>query len=132
MVQNINRTDLNIADKIKHLSGVKLSYIQIIMQLFDLLNNRKLKKYAIPLIHLLQKIINIQNDAILLELEDALSSVLITYIYDLTNLLNSQLDLTQYGAKHKNLIIIHIRINHLLLNYDQSEIAVLKEDLLLI
>ena len=102
------------------------------MLLFDLLNNPQLKKYAIPFIHLLQKIINIQNDAILLELEDTLSYILITYIYDLTNLLNGQLDLTQYEAKHKNLVIIHTRINDLLLNYDPYDIAVLKEELLLI
>jgi len=132
MIPNMIRSDLNIADKIKELSLLKLSYIQLIMQLFDLLHNHELKKYAIPFIHLLQKIINIQNDVILLELEDALSSVLITYIYDLTNLLNGQLDLIQYQAKHKNLVIIHIHINDLLLNYDPYEIAVLKEELLLI
>ncbi len=128
----IETTDLNIADKINNLSGVKLSYIQLIMRLFDLLNNHKLKKYAIPFIHLLQKIINIQNDVILFELEHDLSSVLITYIYDLTNLLNGKLNLIQYEVKHKNLLIIHIRINDLLLNYDSYEIVVLKEELLLI
>ena len=67
MVQNMpqnENTDFNIAGKIKDLSGVKLSYIQLIMLLFDLLNDQILKKYAIPLIHLLQKIINIQNNDI--------------------------------------------------------------------
>ena len=95
-------------------------------------NNHKFKKYAIPFIHLLQKIINIQNDAILLDLEDALSSVLITYIYDLTNLLNCKLDLIQYEHKHKNLLIIHTLINDLLLNYDAYDMAKLKEELFLI
>lgn len=131
MVQSIiliENTDLNIADKIKDLSGVKLSYIQFIMQLFDLLNDQILKKYAIPFIHLLQKIINIQNNYILLQLEDALSSVLITYIYDLTNLINGQLDLIQYEHKHKNLLIIHMRINDLLLNYDAYEMTTLKKN----
>jgi hypothetical protein len=135
MVQNmipIENTDLNIANKIKELSALKLSYIQLIMHLFDLLNDQRLKKYAIPLIHLLQKIINIQNNDILLELEDALSSVLITYIYDLTNLLNDQLDLIQYEPRHKNLLIIHMRINDLLLNYDQSDMTILKEELFII
>jgi hypothetical protein len=135
MVQNmipIETTNLNIADKINNLSGVKLSYIQFIMQLFDLLNDQILKKYAIPFIHLLQKIINIQNNAILLQLEDALSSVLITYIYDLTNLLNGHLDLIQYEGKHKNLLIIHMRINDLLLNYDETEMTILKEELFII
>ena len=132
MIPNMNRADLNIADKIKDLSGLKMYYIQLIMQLFDLLNNHKFKKYAIPFIHLLQKIINIQNDAILLDLEDALSSVLITYIYDLTNLLNCKLDLIQYEHKHKNLLIIHTLINDLLLNYDAYDMAKLKEELFLI
>ena len=128
----IESVDLNIARKIKDLSGVKLSYIQLIIQLFDLLNDQSLKKYAIPFIHLLQKIINIQNDTILLDLEDALSSVLITYIYDLTDLLNGKLDLIQYEHKHKNLLIIHMRINDLLLNYDAYDMTTLKEDLFLI
>jgi hypothetical protein len=135
MVQNmipIENTNLNIVDKIKDLSALKLSYIQLIMQLFNLLNDQTLKKYAIPLIHLLQKIINIQNDAILLDLEDAMSSVLITYIYDLTNLLNGKLDLIQYEPRHKNLLIIHMRINDLLLNYDQYDMTILKEDLFII
>lgn len=128
----IENTDLNIANKIKELSALKLSYIQLIMHLFDLLNDQRLKKYAIPLIHLLQKIINIQNNDILLELEDALSSVLITYIYDLTNLLNDQLDLIQYEPRHKNLLIIHMRINDILLNYDESDMTILKEELFII
>ncbi len=128
----IENTNLNIVDKIKDLSALKLSYIQLIMQLFNLLNDQTLKKYAIPLIHLLQKIINIQNDAILLDLEDAMSSVLITYIYDLTNLLNGKLDLIQYEPRHKNLLIIHMRINDLLLNYDQYDMTILKEDLFII
>lgn len=128
----MNRSDLNIAYKIKELSCLKQSYIHLIMQLFDLLNDQILKKYAIPFIHLLQKIINIQNDTILLELEDALSSVLITYICDLTNFLNGQLDLIQYEPRHKNLLIIHMRINHLLLNYDQYDMTVIKEELFLI
>jgi len=135
MVQNmipIETTHLNIADKINNLSGVKLSYIQLIMQLFDLLNDQILKKYAIPFIHLLQKIINVQNNAILLQLEDALSSVLITYIYDLTNLINGKLDLIQHERQHKNLLIIHIRINDLLLNYDENDLTILKEELFLI
>jgi len=135
MVQNIipiETDDLNIVNKIKELSSIKLSYIQLIMQLFDLLNDQILKKYAIPLIYLLQKIINIQNNAILLELEEALSSVLITYIYHLTNLLNDKLDLIKYEPRHKDLLIIHIRINHLLLNYDPYEMVDLKEELFLI
>ena len=45
MIPNMNRADLNIADKIKDLSGLKMYYIQLIMQLFDLLNNHKFKKW---------------------------------------------------------------------------------------
>lgn len=126
------KTDNNIAYKIKELSAVKQTYLLFIIQLFDLLKNDILKEYAIPLIQLLQKIINIQNDTILLELEDALSSVLITYIAELNDLLNGKLDLFKYVSKHNNLISIHTHIDQLMLNYDQYDMILLKYDLFLI
>ncbi len=132
---NTNKTDKidnNIAYKIKELSAVKQTYLLFIIQLFDLLKDNVLKEYAIPLIQLLQKIINIQNDTILLELEDALSSVLITYMAELNDLLNGKLDLFKYVSKHNNLISIHIYIDHLLVNYDQYTMLILKYELFLI
>ncbi len=126
------KTDNNIAYKIKELSPVKQTYLLFIIQLFDLLEDIKLKKYAVPLIHLLQKIINIQNEHILLELEDALSSVLITYITELDHLLNGKLDVLNYESKHNNLISIHAHIDQLILNYDQYDMLILKYELFLI
>ena len=125
-------TDNNIAYKIKELSPVKQTYLLFIIQLFDLLEDIKLKKYVVPLIQLLQKIINIQNDTVLLELEDALSSVLITYITELDHLLNGKLDMINYESKHNNLISIHAHIDELILNYDQYNMLILKYELFLI
>ena len=123
----------NIAEKIKALSPLKQKYTIYIVQLFDLFDNApSLKIYAIPLIHLLQKIINIHNDVVLKELEDALSSVLITYIFDLTDLLNGDLDLNKYEPHHKNLLAIHANVNAQLSNYEPYIMLQLKNMLYLV
>ncbi len=73
----------DIAKKIKELSATKLVLLKMIMQMYPMSTDPLTKVYARPLIKLLQSIINIHKNDVLLELEDGLTSVIVTYIFDI-------------------------------------------------
>jgi len=126
----------DIATKIRDLSATKHIYLKLIMQMYPLLNDHLLKIYAFPLIRLLQSIINISKLDVLLEIEDALSCVLVDYIYDINYLIKGQLDLTKYEPRHVNLIAIIRQIDYYLhydVQYnDRKDLEQLKTNLFLI
>lgn len=131
---NSNTTPVipNISTKIRDLSATKLTYLKMIIQMFPLLNNNLLCDYANQLIILLQNLININNHTVLCDLENGLTSVLITYIFDINEILNGQVDLNKYESRHKNLSAINQQINYYMNNYDRKAIDELKATLLLI
>jgi len=126
----------DIATKIRDLSATKHIYLKLIMQMYPLLNDPLLKIYAFPLIRLLQSIINISKLDVLLEIEDALSCVLVTYICDINELIKGQLDLKKYEPRHVNLIAIIRQIDYYLhydvQNNDRKDLEQLKTNLFLI
>jgi len=126
----------DIATKIRDLSATKHIYLKLIMQMYPLLNDHLLKIYAFPLIRLLQSIINISKLDVLLEIEDALSCVLVDYIYDINYLIKGQLDLTKYEPRHVTLIAIIRQIDYYLhydVQYnDRKDLEQLKTNLFLI
>jgi len=122
----------DVATKIKDLSATKLTYLKFIIQMFPLLNDVKLATFAKQLIRLLQNIINVDKNHILLELENGLTSVLVTYIFDIVELIKGQLDLEKYEPRHKNLVAINQQIDYYMKHDDLQGLANLKVNLFLI
>jgi hypothetical protein len=127
-----SQTIPNISTKIRDLSATKLTYLKMIIQMFPLLKNNMLCEYANQLIILLQNLININNHSVLIELETGLTSVLITYIFDINELIKGQLNLEKYEPRHKNLSAINQQINYYMNNNDRQSLDELKATLLLI
>jgi hypothetical protein len=121
----------DIAKKIKELSATKHVFLKMIMQMYPMSVDPVLSVYAGPMIKLLQRIINIHKNAVLLELEDALTSVLITYIFDINELIKGHLNLEKYEPRHKNLVAVHYEIDYHLHN-NLYNLAELKATLFLI
>jgi hypothetical protein len=122
----------DIAKKIKELSATKHVLLNMIMQMYPMSINPILSVYAGPMIKLLQRIVNIHKNAVLLKLEDALTSVLITYIFDINELIKGHLDLEKYEPRHKNLVAVHQQIDYHLKQNDLYNLAELKATLFLI
>lgn len=127
-----SQTIPNISTKIRDLSATKLTYLKMIIQMFPFLKNNLLCDYANQLIILLQNLINIHNHSILNELEVGLTSVLVTYVFDIHELVKEQLNLEKYEARHKNLSAINQQINYYMNNNDRQSLDELKATLLLI
>jgi hypothetical protein len=132
MNSQTNSTIPNISSKIRDLSATKLTYLKMIMQLFPLLNNDVLCDYANQLVVLLQNLINVNKNSVLAELETGLTSVMLTYIFDIHELLKGQLNLEKYQPRHKNLSAINQQINYHMNEYDRQALDELKATLLLI
>jgi hypothetical protein len=122
----------NISTKIRDLSATKLTYLKMIIEMFPLLKNNLLCDYANQLIILLQNLINITNHDTLIKLESGLISVLLTYIFDINELVKGQLNLEKYEPRHKNLSAINQQINYHMNNYDKRSFDELKASLFLI
>jgi hypothetical protein len=122
----------DIAIKIKELSATKQVLLKMIMQMYPMSNDPILCVYAGPMIRLLQSIINIHKFEVLFELEDGLTSVLVTYIYDINDLIKGQLNIEKYEPRHNNLMAIHKQIDYCLKHNDLYNLAELKSTLFLI
>ena len=122
----------DIATKIKNLSATKLVLLKMIIDMYPMTNDPILRVYAGPLIKLLQSIINIHKNTILSELEDGLTSIMITYIFDINDLIKGQLNLEKYELRHKNLVAVHQRIDYHIKQNDLYNMEELKETLFLI
>ena len=82
----------NVAVKIKDLSNLNKTYLKLIIQLFPLLRDPVLERYASPLVHLLQNLVNIHKNDILSALNDALTNVFVSYIFDMDDLIKGRFD----------------------------------------
>jgi hypothetical protein len=122
----------DIATKIKNLSATKLVLLKMIIDMYPMSNDPIFSVYAGPLIKLLQSIINIHKNVILLELEDGLTSTLVTYIFDINELIKGHLNLEKYEPRHKNLVAVHQKIDYYLNHYDPQGLEELKAILFLI
>jgi hypothetical protein len=122
----------DIATKIKELSATKHVLLNMIMQMYPMSVDPVLSVYTGPMVRLLQRIVNIHKNAVLLKLEDALTSVLITYIFDINELIKGHLDLEKYEPRHKNLVAVHQQIDYHIKENDPYNLAELKATLFLI
>ena len=131
-IKNSDEPISNISTKIKELPATKQVYLKFIIQLFPFLQNQQLSGYANELVILLQNLINISKNEILFELEDGLTSILVTYIFDITDLIKVQLNLEKYESRHRNLSIINRQIEVHIKNNDPYNLAELKINLFLV
>ena len=124
-----------------HLSGIKQTYVAYIINLLSVKSDiPELCDYAKQLITLLKNIINISNNKILTELAANLESILVIYIFDLTELLDQQLhfDFDSCRFRYQNLTIINSHITNFTEQYKQNgyydshELDQLKKMLLLL
>lgn len=122
----------NVATKIRNMSATKQVYLKLIIQMFPFLKNQLLCEYANELIILLQNLINIHNCTTLVEFEDGLTSVLVTYIFDMNELIKGHINLEKYEPRHKNLSTINKQIAYYITYYDKEGIDDLKKILLLV
>jgi hypothetical protein len=122
----------NVTTKIKELTATKQVYLKFIIQLFPFLKNQVLCDYANELIILLQNLINIDKNEILFELEDGLTSALVTYIYDIADLIGGQLDLEKYQPRHQNLTAINQQVDYHMKTNDFKGLVELKMNLFLV
>ena len=122
----------NISTKIRDLSATKLTYLKMIIQMFPLLKNNLLCDYANQLIILLQNLINVNKHSVLSDLETGLTSVMLTYIFDINELIKGHLNLEKYEPRHKNLSAINQQINYYMNNNDRQSLDELNATLLLI
>ena len=122
----------NVTTKIKELTATKQVYLKFIIQLFPFLKNQVLCDYANELIILLQNLINIDKNTTLFELEDGLTSALVTYIYDIADLIGGQLDLEKYQPRHQNLTAINQQVDYHMKTNDFKGLVELKMNLFLV
>ena len=122
----------NVAAKIKEMSYLKQTYLKFIIDLFPFLKDPIKQVYANQLISLLQNLINIHKNEILFELEDALTSVLISSIFDMNELVKGRLDLEKYKPKHNNLVAINQQTNYYMKHHDPRGLEELREKMFLV
>lgn len=123
----------NVATKIKELSATKQVLLKMIIQLFPFLKDPIKQVYANEFVILLQNIINIHKNDILVDLEDALTSVLITYIFDMDELVKGRLIVEKYEPRHQNLSAINQQVDfYTKHDNDRLGLAELREKMFLI
>jgi hypothetical protein len=122
-----------------HLTGLKQTYVAYIINLLSVKSDvPELCDYAKQLIILLKNIINIGNNKILTELAANLESIFVIYIFDLTELLNQQLNFNTCRFRYQNLATINSHITNFTQKYKQNgyydshELDQLKKMLLLL
>lgn len=108
------------------LSGLKRVYVNYVIDLLSFTSNEPiLQDYAKQFIDLLKYIINVHNNLVLNELSENLESIIVVYIFDLSELLNNQVRFDTNREKcgvmtrYKNLVIANNAVKELLANYDE-------------
>ena len=112
----------NLNKSIESLSCLERVYV---IYIIDLLTFKsvvpELNDYAKQFIILLKYIININNNILITELKPNLDSILVTYIIDLSELLNHNLNInnTICLQKYQNLVIANKNVTKTVKNYNQ-------------
>ncbi len=108
------------------LSGLKRVYVNYVNELLSFTSNEPiLQDYAKQFIDLLKYTINVHNNLVLNELSENLESIIVVYIFDLSELLNNQVRFDTNKEKcgvmsrYKNLVIANNAVKDLLANYDE-------------
>lgn len=100
-----------IVTRMSELPTLKQQFMLMMLRLANAkYSSEKHKEYALALCELLSSVVNYQRNAVLDVLNDALQSVLITYFHDQHDLVNGQLNATEYAEKHNKLLIVNKKV----------------------
>jgi hypothetical protein len=134
--ENMSESDKiksQINKKLSDLSDTKTKYVYYMFQLVQV-KNPKLMEYVCQLMTLLRYAINIKKDPVLEELDECFTSLMLTYIFDISELINQQIneptDIEKYNDRHQNLIRINKEIEHQVNNYNSYYLNEFKQTLL--
>ena len=130
--QNMAESDkikMEINKKLSGLSDTKTKYVYYMFQLAQV-KNPKLIGYVCQLMTLLRYAINIKNDNVLEELYECFTSLMLTYIFDINDLINNPTNIEKYNDRHQNLIRINKEIEYQVSNYDPCYLNEFKQTLL--
>ena len=130
--ENMSESDkikMEINRKLSDLSDTKTKYVYYMFQLAQV-KKPKLIEYVCQLMTLLRYAINIKNDSVLQELDECFTSLMLTYIFDINDLINNPTDIENYNDRHQNLIRINKEIEYQVNNYDPCYLNEFKQTLL--
>ena len=75
-------------------------------------NNPELALYISPMLELLVNCLNMHKDPILTQLNAKLEELLLTYIFDMGEIIQNTIDLERYQDKHLSLVCLNGHIIH--------------------
>jgi len=134
--ENMSESDkikMEINRKLSDLSDTKTKYVYYMFQLAQV-KIPKIIEYVCQLMTLLRYAINIKNDSVLQELDECFTSLMLTYIFDISELINQQINekpnIEKYNDRHQNLIRINKEIEYQVNNYDPCYLNEFKQTLL--
>jgi hypothetical protein len=109
----------SLMEQIAALSEIKQKCFRFMMDLSQVKESDRHKEFAIQLVIFLTNVVNHQNHPILLELEDAFNCVLVSYIFDISELTKRELNKERYEPKHEILRDINRNTAQYMKDYDQ-------------
>lgn len=75
-------------------------------------NNPELAPYITPMLELLANNLNMHKDPILTQLKIKLEELLLTYIFDMGEMIQNTIDLERYQDRHLSLVCLNGHIKH--------------------
>jgi hypothetical protein len=130
--ENMSESDKiksQINKKLSDLSDTKTKYVYYMFQLAQV-KKPKIMEYVCQLMTLLRYAINIKKDPVLEELDECFTSLMLTYIFDISELINNPTDIEKYNDRHQNLIRINNEIENQVNNYNPFYLNEFKQTLL--
>ena len=106
----------SLLEQISALSEIKQKCFRFMM---DLSQVKEHKEFAIQLVIFLTNVVNHQNHPVLSDLEDAFNCILVSYVFDISELTKRELNKERYEPKHEILGDINRRTAEYMKDYDQ-------------
>ena len=131
-IQNMSNSEkikMAINTKLSALSDTKFRYVTLMFKLAQN-QNPLVNEHICELIKLLKNAINIEKNPALDELSVCFTSLMITYIFDINELISDKLDMTKYADRHQNLVRINNEVDYQVKNYNSYYLNEFKQTLL--
>jgi hypothetical protein len=109
----------SLMEQISALSAIKQKCFRFMMDLSQVNESDRHKEFAIQLVIFLTNVVNHQNHPILSQLEDAFNCILVSYIFDISELTKRELNRDRYEPKHEILAEVNRRTAQYMKDYDQ-------------
>ena len=110
----------SLMEQISALSDIKQKCFRFMMDLSQVKESDRHKEFAIQLVIFLTNFVNHQNHPILLALEDAFNCILVSYVFDISELTKRELNRERYEPKHEILGNINRRTAQYMKDYDKN------------